>query len=297
MEDYIVRIIAKEAGVRALACVTTQTGNEGARRHETDATASAALAEGLTTGILFGGLIKAGQRVALKFAVEGPLEKMVIEANNFGKVRGYVANPTVDLPISSGQPDVAAAIGSGGLLTVTKDLGVKGHRAKDLYEGVVAIESGLVGKELEHYMKKSEQTDTLVEIDSLSAADGSLAAAGGLLVQALPGESAPVMAILAERLDDMPPLAELLNADQRPEDVLGELFSGIDYELLEKHDVKFQCSCSWGRSEKALLTLGRSQLESLMAEGEVAIDCHFCHEQYLFSDEAIETILDKLPAS
>lgn len=297
VEDYIVRIMAKEAGVRALVCITTQTGSEAARRHKTDVTASAALAEGLTAGILFGGLIKVNQRVAIKFSGDGPLTKMVVEANNFGKVRGYVANPDVALPLHYGQPDVAAAIGGSGLLTVMKDLGVRDSGGKDLYEGVVAIENGAVDKELEHYMKKSEQTNTLIEIDSFVAADGSLAATGGLLVQALPGESAPVMAILAERIDDMPPLAELLNSGERPEDILVELFGGIDYDVLEKHDVKFHCSCSWGRSEKALLSLGRTELESLMADGEVEINCHFCYEQYLFSEEAIETILDKLPAS
>jgi len=289
VEDYIVRIIAKEAGIRALASVSTGVASEGARRHQTTPTASAALACGLTGGILFGSLLKVNQRVAIKMAGDGPLQKMVVEANNYGKVRGYVANPTVELPLISGQPDVAAAIGHNGLMTVAKDLGVK-----DIHEGIVSIENGLVDKELAHYMKKSEQTDTLIEIGSVSADDGSLAAVGGLLVQALPGERAPVMAILAERINDLPPIAEFLRHDGTPEEMLAELFCDIEYEILEKHSIQFQCNCSWGRSEKALLSLGRTELESLMAEGETIIDCHFCHEQYIFSEEAIETILDKL---
>lgn len=289
MEDYIIRIIAKEAGVRGLASISTGVANEGARRHETTATASAALACGLTGALLFGSLLKVNQRVAIKMAGDGPLQKMVVEANNYGKVRGYVANPAVDLPLIDRQPDVAAAIGHSGLLTVAKDLGMK-----EIHEGIVSIENGLVDKELAHYMKKSEQTDTLIEIGSVLADDGSLAAVGGLLVQAMPGEHAPVLKSLSERLYDLPPIAEFLQNDGTPEDLLADLFYDIEYELLEKHSVQFQCNCGWARSEKALLSLGRTELESLMAEGETVIDCHFCHEQYIFSEEAIETILDKL---
>lgn len=290
-EDYLVRIIAKDAGVRGLACVSTGVANDGAQRHSTSRTASAALAHGLTGGILVGALLKVGQRVAIKWSGDGPLEKMVIESNNYGRVRGYVSNPNADLPPREGVPDVAAVIGREGLLTVVKDLGTR-----DLSEGIVAIETGLVDKELEHFMRKSEQTATLIEIGSVSARDDSLAAAGGVLVQALPGEHASVMAAYAEQLHDLPPVGNLLRDGESPEQILARVFSNTDYEILEKHPVRFQCNCSWRRSEDALLSLGRAELEALMAEGETVIDCHFCHEQYVFGEEAIETIIDKLPA-
>lgn len=291
MEDYLVRILAKEAGIRGLGCIATDMTNDAAQRHGTSLTASAALAHGLTGGILVGALLKVGQRVAIKWAGDGPLDKMVVESNNYGKVRGYVSNPNAELPLRDGEADVAGVIGRGGLLTVVKDLG-----ARDLAEGIVAIETGLVDKELEHFMQKSEQTATLIEIGSVSADNGSLTAAGGVLVQALPGVHASVMAEYAERLSDLPPVGELLRDGESPEEILAQVFRDIDYEVLEKHPVRFQCSCSWKRSEQALLSLGRTELESLMAEGETVIDCHFCHEQYVFSEEAIETIIDKLPA-
>lgn len=289
MLDYLIRIIAKDLGIRGLACVTTELVNEGARRHETSPTATLALGNGLTAATLMGALLKVQQRVALKFSGDGPLQKMLAESDSYGRVRGYVAQPHVDLPFHNGQPDVANAIGRNGLLTVAKDL-----RVKDLYEGVVPLTSGEVDEELSNYLLRSEQTPSLVEIGALLNEDGVASAAGGLLFQILPGEEARTLEAIFEPLQDIPPVAEALRSGATPESLLATVMTGFDYEVLEKRHVTFQCQCSWERSERALMMIGREDMEILIEEGQGVVDCHFCHQRYIFGREALEMLLEQM---
>ena len=133
MNDYLIRVIAKDAGVRALATITTDLVNEAARRHETSHVATAALGEALTNGTLLGALLKIRQRVAIKYDGNGPLQKIVVESDAYGKVRGYVLNTNIEMPLNNGNADVLRAMGTQGTLTVVKDL-----KLKELVEGVVA---------------------------------------------------------------------------------------------------------------------------------------------------------------
>lgn len=301
MEDYLVKAIAKEDGVRCLACVTTGLANEGARRHKTQPTASAVLSLGLTSASLFGALLKIKQRVALKLSGNGPIKKLVVESNSYGRVRGYVDEPNVELPRNLGRADVRTAVGNEGLLTVAKDVGLK-----DLYQGIVPLQDGSVEQDLLHYLHNSEQIESYLEIDAILSDEGRppatddgeeyrpIAAAGGVLLQALPNKDAQSLGSLAQRMEEMPSLADQLNDGVSPEDVVAEIFGDIEYDVLEKRPLSFSCYCSWARTEKALLTLGRDELTSLLNDGEAVIDCHFCGEQYVFGVEALETIIDKL---
>jgi len=287
--DYLVRVLAKEAGLRALACTTTELANEARRRHEAEDVASAALAEGLTAASLVGALLKIQQRVALKFEGDGPLRKMVVESDSYGRVRGYVAAPAA-LEMTTAAPDTAATgIGRNGLLTVVKDL-----RLNDLHEGIVPLSDGQIDDDVALYLNQSEQTPSLVEIGHVMGDDGELRVAGGLLVQVLPGQEETSLDVVAERIDDLPPIGNLLHSGERPEDVLAALFAGFEYETLETRLLQFDCTCSWKRSEKALIMLGRAEIETLIAEGQAVVDCHFCHQRYIFGREALETILDKV---
>lgn len=290
MSDYLVRSIAREAGVRAFACVTTALAQEAAARHETQPTATAVLAEGLTGAALMGALLKVGQRVAVKFEGDGPLHKLVLEADSYGRVRGYVGEPAVDLPQRVGGHDIAGAIGSQGRLFVIKDL-----RLKELAEGVIALETGAIDEALTQYLDQSEQIPSAVQTDALLDEDGAVLAAGGVLLQALPPYDAEIVRELAERLAEMPPAAQLLQAGETPEDVLAQLFGKVPYEVLEERPLRFQCSCSWERTRQALLILGREEIEHLLAtEGQAEIDCHFCHAHYIFTTADLELILLEL---
>lgn len=289
MDDYLVRVIAREAGVRGFACFTTAMGREGARRHDASPLSAAALSYGLTGAALLGALLKVQQRVAIKVQGNGPLGQMVTESDSYGHVRGYVSVSDLPSPINIGPEQVAFAIGDQGLLTVAKDL-----RLKDVYRGVVELQNGHMDKELMHYLQRSEQVPSWVEIGARVNSVGELRVAGGLLLQPLPGSDPGALDDLIQRSDDLPPLADLLADGQTPEDILRMVFGSMDYEVLEKRALSFRCSCSWERSKKALMLLGRAEVESLLAEGEAVVECHFCHERYYYGVEALETILDEM---
>lgn len=287
MEDYVVRIIAKEANVRGLVCVTTVLVNEAVRRHGAKPAAAMALGHGLTAVALLGASLKVQQRVAIKVEGNGPLRKVVAESDSYGRLRGYVAVPELITPDPS---DLPSMLGDNGLLTVVKDL-----RLKELYEGVVPFKRGAFDQNLTAYLLQSDQVPSLVEIGAALAPTGEIAAAGGLLLQTLPNQTTNGLQSLAERLDDLPPIEAMLGSGQRPEALLADLFMGIAYDTLETFPLRFQCSCSWAWAEQALVLLDRADLEILIEEGQAVVDCHFCHERYIFGREALEMLLEQLP--
>ncbi len=291
MSDYLVRILAKEAGVRGLACVTTALVQEAATRHNASPVATAALGHGLTAAALLGALLKIQQRVAIKVEGDGPLGKLIAEGNSYGRVRAYVNHPETvldDIREKAVRPaDVGRALGQRGLLTVVRDEGNK----EKLYQGIVPLQTGQLDSDLVYYFMQSEQVPTLIEIGTKFTDTGELQVAGGLLLQLLPGAEPATLRALAEQLDDMPDLAMQL-AHESPEELLAALFGAVDYEVLETRPLQFECSCSWARSERALLMLGSEDLEQLIIEGQAVVDCHFCHQRYIFSAEALETILE-----
>ena len=211
MDDYLVRIIAKDHSVRALACITTHLVDEACRRQDAYPTAAAALGRGLTGGTLMGALLKAGQRVALKFDGNGPLKKIIVEAESNGLLRGYVAEPHVDLPLKAGKLDVASALGKDGLLTVIKDL-----RMKEPYQGIVQLFTGEIAEDLAFYLAESEQIPSAVGLGVFVEPDRTVSAAGGFLIQSLPSVNEEVIDRLIERIPQLPPVTELLRGGKTP---------------------------------------------------------------------------------
>lgn len=292
MNDYLIRVIAKGAGVRALATITTNLANEAARRHETSVVATAALAEAITDATLMGALLKIQQRIALKFDGNGPLQKIVVESDAYGKVRGYVLNNAIEMPLLNGRADVMRAIGSQGTMTVVKDL-----RLKDLSEGVVIRNEDGLTTDIERYLNLSEQTPSIVEYGMQQDEEGTVTVSGGLLVQSLPPHNEAILDSFRSRLEEMPSLDELLAGGATPEKMLAQLFEGMEYEVLENRPVRFQCYCSRERTEKALLSLGIGELRALLeSEEEATVDCHFCRESYYFSREDLEIMVAELEA-
>ena len=292
MSDYALRILAKEAGVRLLACTTTGLAREAAQRHSAYPIATAALAYGMTAGVLLGALLKVQERVALKVDGNGRLGKLVVEADAYGHVRGYLSAPDAS---SGGLLDRAAvgdALGRKGILTVVKDL-----RLRDLYRSAVSLQYGELDKELETYLNQSEQIPSLVEIGVVMNEDRELASSGGLLIQALPGHGHEAVAQLAARLNGLPSLETLLADGMIPEQIVEQLMGGQDYLLLERQPVEFRCTCSQERSRQALRLLDRNDLLALVAEGEATVDCHFCHARYFFARAELEAILAEAQAA
>ena len=291
MEDYLIRVIAKEAGVRGLACVTTNMANEAARRHEAAPTAAAALARGLTGGALMGATLKIGQRIAIKLEGDGPLEKLLVESDAYGRIRGYVGNPQLDLPPVNGGQNVSGAVGDIGFLTVVRDL-----RLKEPVESVVPLQTGTVDADLTFFLNQSEQVLSAVEIGALMDEAGQLTAVAGFLFQALPPYEEKTIQDMIARMTDLPPIEKLLQEGDQPEDLLALIFTGMAYEVLEKRPLLYHCNCSQERSEQALINLGRAGLEELLAtEGEAVVNCHFCGNTYLFAADDLEMILVGMP--
>jgi molecular chaperone Hsp33 len=290
MADYILRAISKDVGVRALVGVTTEVVREAAQRHAAYPIAAAALGHGLTAGVLLGATMKIQERVALKIEGNGRLRKMVIEADAYGHVRGYVAVPDAPSDEALDRDAVSDALGHEGLLTVVKDL-----RLKEPYRSVVALDQGgALDKELENYLNQSEQIPSRVDIGTLMDDAGEVAAAGGILVQALPGHGHDALERLEATLGSLPQIETLIGDGLTPEEIVARIFGGKEYIVLEQRPVEFRCTCSRERSRQALKMLEVDDLLALILEGEATADCHFCYARYQFDLDELERILEEV---
>ncbi|MGE5602459.1 MAG: Hsp33 family molecular chaperone HslO [Nitrososphaerales archaeon] len=285
MGDYVLRVLAKDAGVRVLTCTTTELSREAARRHAAYPIAAAALAYGMTAGALLGALLKVQERVALKFDGDGRLGKMIIESDAYGRARGYIAVPDAAAGKSLNREAVGDALGRTGVLTVVKDL-----RLKDLYRSAIPIEYGELDKELENYLNQSEQIPSLVEIGVVMNEDQDIEVSGGWLIQALPGHGHEAVEQLAMRTEGQPAVEAFLAEGADPEQLMDRLLPDHDYIVLDRTEIRFSCSCSKERSAKALRILAPEDRLALIAEGEAIVDCHFCHARYTFTRGELETL-------
>lgn len=281
MADYLVRIMTEAENIRALACITTELVNEACLRHGTHPTASAAFGRALTAGALMGALLKTGQRVALRFEGNGPLHKILVEAESNGEVRGRVGNPEVELVTSEGKLDVANALGKAGFLTVTKDLGLK-----EPYSGMVQLLSSEIAEDLAYYLTDSEQTPSAVGLGVFVEPDFRVSAAGGFLIQSLPPADEALIDRLMDRLEKMQSVTSLLRGGATPETLLSSLFEGIPYRTLEKRSLAFRCSCSREKIERAVISLGSAEIDDMMTgDEETVVTCEFCREAYSLTRE------------
>ena len=287
MKDYLVRIITKNANVRGLACVSSHLVDETCRRHGAHPTACVALGRALTGGALMGALLKTGQRVALRFEGNGPLEKIIVEAESDGTVRGYVKVPHVDLPLKNGKFDVSGALGDTGLLTVVKDL-----RLKEPYTGMVELYTGEIGEDLAFYFTESEQIPSAVGLGVSVGTDGGVSAAGGFLIQSFPPYQKETVDGLIQQIQEISSITELIKEGKTPEAMLDILFSGIPFDILEERPISFQCSCSKERVEKALVALGREEIEAMISrQRETTVTCEFCRESYKLTRGELEQLV------
>jgi molecular chaperone Hsp33 len=292
VNDYLVRIVTKAGTVRALACVTTGLVGEACRRHGTFPTASAALGRALTGGALFGALLKTGQRVVLKLEGNGPLKKVIVEAESNGAVRGYVGVPEVHLPLKNGKLDVAGALGRAGFVTVIKDLGLK-----EPYRGMVQLYTSEIAEDLAFYLAESEQVPSAVGLGVFVEPDNRVSVSGGFLIQSLPPQDAEAVDTLMERIERMPPITELLREGKSPEQLLELLFAGIPYDTLEKRALAFVCSCGRERIERVLISLGPQELVDMLSrDGQAEVSCEFCGERYHYDRADLERLLAEAAA-
>lgn len=288
MKDYLIKTTVYDGMVRAYAATTTEMVEEARRRQDAWATASAALGRSLTITALMGAMLKGEDNLTVKVEGNGPLGAIVIDGNARGEVRGYVQNPHVDFPSNEhGKLDVKRAVGEEGVLSVVKDLGLK-----DYFTGQVPIVSGEISEDFTYYFATSEQIPTAVGAGVLVSPDHSILAAGGFIVQLMPGASDEIITKLEQALADFPAVSKLIEAGNSPEQILERLFTGEVINFHEKMPVSFKCKCSHERMTNAIKGLGAIEINAMIKEDQGAeATCHFCNEVYNISEEELRGLL------
>jgi molecular chaperone Hsp33 len=284
MADYLARAIGAGGNIRAFAVTTTDIVNEGRRRHDTWPTTTAALGRALTGTLLLSATLKdKDESVTLRIDGDGPIGGITCDGDEQGQVRGYVRNPHVDLdPNAQGKFDVAGAVGQG-FVHVTRQLALEG-----LYTGTSEIISGEIGEDLAYYLTKSEQTPSAVALGVRVAPDGTVVAAGGYLIQLMPATSEEEREQLEINIQAMGAVSTAVEEGRSPEEILASILAGIDYKVLERREVVFQCRCSRERAVAVMATIDPDEVEQMIAEDQGAeMTCHFCNEVYRLSAEEL----------
>ncbi|QGM31835.1 Hsp33 family molecular chaperone HslO [Bacillus sp. N3536] len=291
MNDYLVRALAFEGSVRAFAVRTTDTVGEAQRRHQTWPTASAALGRSMTAAVMMGAMLKGEDKLTVKVEGDGPIGPMIIDSNAKGEVRGYVTNPQVHFDLNAvGKLDVRRAVGTEGTLTVVKDLGMR-----DFFTGQVPIVSGEVAEDFTYYYAVSEQVPSSVGLGVLVNPDNSILAAGGFIIQLLPGTDDETITIIEEHLNKMEPVSKLIERGLTPEQLLFEILGEDNVQILNKMPVAFECNCSKDRFGSAIISLGESEIRDMIEEdGGAEAHCHFCMEKYNYSVNELESFIDEI---
>ncbi|API92336.1 33 kDa chaperonin [Virgibacillus pantothenticus] len=294
MKDFIIKATAYNGMVRAYAATSTNTVEEARRRHDTWATASAALGRTLTITGMMGAMLKGDDTITTKIMGNGPMGAIIADANANGHVRGYVTNPHVDFELNSkGKLDVARAVGTEGTISVIKDLGLK-----DYFTGEVPIISGEISEDFTYYFANSEQAPSAVGAGVLVNSDHSILAAGGFIVQLMPGASEEVIQQLEEQIQAFPPISTLIREGNTPEQILQRLFNDQEVKIHETVPMEFRCKCSKERLERAIQGLGEKEIQSMIEEDHGAeASCHFCNEIYQFTEEELRILKQNLSES
>lgn len=287
-QDVIVRGMAMDGKVRVFAALSTTIVEDLRARHDTWPTATAALGRALTAGAMMGSMLKGQEKLTIQVRGDGPLGQIVVDANANGEVRGYVTEPHIDLPLNDkGKLDVAGAVGRDGLLYVTKDLGMK-----EPYRGTSPIVSGELAEDFTYYFSTSEQTPSAVALGVLVNPDYSVRAAGGFILQLLPGLSDSEITLIEQKLASLVPVTTLIEQGAGPEDILHQLFDAV--QIYDRSPIQFSCSCSQDRVEKTLISLGKDEVDALINElGRAEVVCHFCNEKYILEKDELEQLRAK----
>ncbi len=288
MSDYIVRAMAAGRQIRAFAAVTTETVETARKNHNTSPVATAALGRLLTGGAMMGVMMKGEKDIlTLQIHAGGPLNGITVTADSMGRVKGYVGNPNVCIPANAkGKLDVAGAVGVG-FMNVIKDMGLK-----EPYMGQVALQTSEIAEDLTYYFVTSEQVPSAVGLGVLMNKDNTVRQAGGFIVQLMPFAEESVIARLEENVQKITSVTSLLEEGHTPESLLERVLEGFDVEINDTVPTEFYCNCSKERVEKALISIGRKDLNELIQEGkDVEMNCHFCNTNYVFSVEELKEIL------
>lgn len=292
MPDQIIRMLAKDAPVKASAITAKELVERARQIHKTLPVATAALGRGLMACSMMGNQLKEEHgTVTLRIKGDGPMGGLTAVSDSDGNVRGYVIDGTVDLPLKApGKLDVGSAIGEDGSITVIKDIGLK-----EPYVGTVQLVSGEIADDVAAYFVESEQIPTACALGVLVDTDQSVLCAGGYLIQLLPGADDSVIGQIEQGVARLGSVTTALHRGLDPEAMLREVLRDFDMEIVETQSVEYRCYCSGERVERALISMGKDELSDLIAEqGGAELTCQFCDRVYRYSKEELEGLLAQL---
>jgi molecular chaperone Hsp33 len=273
------RGIGFDGQIRAIAADTRLIVEYARERHGLTPTAAAALGRTLTAGTLMGVMLKDRQHLSIRVNGNGPIGQIVVEANAMGEVRGYVDEPTLHLPLNeNGKLDVSGAVGKEGFIHVTKDIGMR-----EPYRGGVPIISGELGEDFTYYFAQSEQTPSAVSLGVLvnEAEHPAIIAAGGFIIQVMPGTAEHVVETIERNISQTPPVTQMLTDGLGLAEILANVLGTVT--RLEEGNLFYKCNCSKERVEKALISVSKKELKEILDEdGQAELTCHFCNGKYLF---------------
>ncbi len=285
--DGLVKTTAAGQTVRALAAVTTQLVDEARLRHNMAPTASAALGRTMTAGLLLGNLLRDDETISLQFVSKGRLRGILVDANAQGEVRGFVYHPRTHLPLRNGKLDVGGAVGSGIFVIMRSQ-----PWSKTPYRSVLPIVSGEIGQDIAHYLLHSEQIPSAVSLGVFVQPDESVQAAGGFVIQAMPGATDELIAQLENRVARTRPVSDLIRNGATPHEIIQEVVGEFAPSVVGEQDVQFVCRCSQERVLGALVALGLDEIQDLLAtKGQADVTCEFCNRQFIIDRASLEQLI------
>ena len=291
--DYMVRATALDGRVRAFALKATGVVSEFQRRHDTFPAVSAAAGRTAMGALLLAAasLKEEEQSLSVEVKGDGPVGRILVTANGRGEVRGMVGRPHAHAESVDGKLNVAGVVGTAGFLSVTRNLGMR-----ETYQGMVELVSGEIGLDLAYYLGKSEQTNSGVVVGVFVRPDHTIEAAGGYLVQLLPGLDDAEIGAIEQQIAALPHPTQLIRQGVSPEEVLNRIFPG-GFEVLDRYPVAFACQCSRERVEAVIVSLGEDEIARIIEEEEkdyTEVVCHFCNEAYRFTPTDMTAILESV---
>ena len=289
MGDYIVRATAAGGQVRAFAATTKGLVEEAKERHNMSPIATVALGRLLTGGAMMGAMMKNDADIlTVQIKGNGPIGSMTVTANPKGEVKGFVGNPQVMLPLKDGKLDIADAVGIG-VLSVIKDIGLK-----EPYVGDTILITSEIADDLTYYFANSEQVPSSVGLGVLMDKDNTVRQAGGFIIQLMPFVEDGVVDKLEQKLNSIDSVTSYLDRGFTPEQLLTEILGEFGLEIHDKMDAQFHCNCSRERVEKALISVGRKNLNEMVQDGKpIEVKCHFCNTPYTFDVEDLKNMIKR----
>jgi len=290
MSDYIVRATAANHQVRAFAATTKNVVETARAAHNTSPVATAALGRLLTAGAMMGSMMKNEKdMLTIRIQCDGPIKGLTVTADVHGNVKGFVEEPMVILPASEkGKLDVAKALGLG-VLSVIKDMGLK-----EPYVGDTILTTSEIAEDLTYYFATSEQVPSSVGLGVLMEKDNTVKQAGGFIIQVMPFVEDEVVEKLEANIAKLESVTSMLDKGMTPEQILETVLEGMDVEFNDTMPTQFACNCSKERVEKALISIGKKDIQEMIDDGKtIEMHCHFCNTSYPFTVEELKTILKK----